>query len=223
MIKVNFNSKAFARDMKNIIDYSTGFLDGVQQGKKNLLENIGQEVIHGLREFIDASARGNPQALHHIYEWTQTGSPEARLFDIEYAATGIGLSFRSTFRQSTSIKSGSKTPFYNKAEIMENGIGITIRPVSSEVLVFDDNGQKVFTKNPITVENPGGHAVAGSYERVFDQFFSQYFTQSFLRLTGILDHLENPQPFKSNLNRGKRGGRSAGIAVGYKWISRRAL
>jgi hypothetical protein len=106
---------------------------------------------------------------------------------------------------------------------MENGIGITIRPVSSEVLVFEDNGQKVFTKNPITVDNPGGPAVAGSYERVFDQFFSKYFTQSFLRSTGILDHLENPQPFKSNLNRGKRGGRSAGIAVGYKWISRRAL
>jgi len=74
--------------------------------------------------------------LHHVYEWYQTGSPAARLFDINYISNQIGLSFNSTFRQSVSIKSGSKVPFYNKAQIIENGIPVTIRPVSSEVLSF---------------------------------------------------------------------------------------
>jgi hypothetical protein len=222
MINVKFNSKQFAKDMKNIVEYSSGFIEGAHKGKRAMLENVGQEVLQGLKQFIDTNARVNPSALHHVYEWYQTGSPDARLFDINYVATQMGLSFNSTFRQSTSIKSGSKVPFYNKAQIMENGIPVTIRPVAAQALAFNDNGKMVFTKTPVTVTAPGGESASGSYGRVFDQFFSQYFSQSFLQSTGILNHLNNPEPFKSNLNRGKSGGRSAGISVGYNWITRRS-
>lgn len=221
MINVKFDDKQFLKDMQNIVNYSTGFIDGAKLGKKDLLQNIGSEVVNGLKQFIDANASVNPNALHHVYEWYRTGSADARLFDIDYTATNMGLSLNSTFRQSVSIKNGSKSPFYNKAEIMENGIPVVIKPVASEVLVFEDNGQKVFTKKPVTIADPGGQAVQGSYERVFNQFFEKYFRQSFLRASGILDHLNNPEPFKRNLNRGKRGGRSSGLSVGYKWIAKR--
>ena len=117
---VKFNDKKFMNDMVNIIEYSIGFLDGIQSGKKVFLDNLGREVIDLLKEYIDSNARVNPQALHHIYEWYSTGSPNARLFDIDYSVSGIGLSFKSSFRQSTSIQDGSNTPFYNKAYIMEN-------------------------------------------------------------------------------------------------------
>jgi hypothetical protein len=221
MIRVKFDSNRFAKEMNNIVNYSTGFIEGVQQGKSALLENIGAEVVEGIKEFIDVNARINPAALHHVYEWYQTGSPSARLFDINYISNQIGLSFNSTFRQSVSVKNGSKVPFYNKAQIMENGVPVVIRPVSAQVLSFNENGEQVFTRGPVVVSDPGGQAVQGGYERVFDMFFETYFKQSFLRTTGILEHLQNPEPFKRNLSKGKRGGRSVGYSVGYKWISKK--
>lgn len=223
MINVRFNDQQFMKEMNNIADYAEGFIDGAKLGKVELLESIGKEVIVGLQEFIDASARVNPMTMHHVYEWYQTGSPAARLFDIQYVASHVGLSFNSTFRQSVSIRKGSKVPFYNKAEIMENGIPVTIKPVSSEVLVFEDGGEKVFTRKPVTIADPGGDYVQGSYERVFNQFFTQYFRQSFLKASGILNHLENPMPFKRNIAKGKRGGRAAGISVGYRWIAKKGV
>lgn len=220
MIKANFDSNQFAKEMNNIIEYSFGFLDGVNKGKVALLEQIGVSVVEGLKQFIDSNARVNPQMLHHVYEWHNTGSPESRLFDIEYTATHVGLSFNSNFRQSVSIKKGSKVPFYNKAEIMENGVPVTIIPKSRKPLVFEVDGKTVYTKNPVFVSNPGGDAVQGSYKQVFDQFFSQYFSQSFLKSSGILEHLNNPTPFKSNFANAKKGGRNLGMSVGFRWISK---
>jgi hypothetical protein len=223
MINITFDTTQFAKDMSGLVNYSFGFLEGVEKGKKDLMSNVGQEVILGIKEFVDTNARMNPRTLHHVYEWNQQGSPEARLFDIDYTTTQNGISFNSRFRQSTSVSRGSKVPFYNKAEIMENGLPVMIRPRMSEVLVFEDDGQKIFTKSPVMVDNPGGPEVQGSYERVFEQFFSSYFTQSFLKTSGILDHLKSIQTFKTNFSKAKRGGRAAGIAVGQKWISRKLI
>lgn len=220
MIRVEFDTEQFRKDMNNAVEYSLGFLDGVNRGKRQLLENIGATVVEGLKQFIDANARISPNTMHHVYEWYQTGSPAARLFEIDYTATQVGLSFNSTFSQSMSVKQGSKIPFYNKAEIMENGIPVTIIPKANSPLVFEVDGETVFTKRPVVVGNPGGDGVEGGYKRVFDQFFSQYFSQSFLRSSGILDHLNDPTPFKTNFSKAKKGGRSAGVSVGYRWVSK---
>lgn len=218
MISVKFDTRALNKELTNIIQYSEGFLDGVQLGKKEFLDNIGRDVLDTMKMFIDSNARVNPQALHHVYEWYQTGSPQARLFDITYTVSNLGLSFKSTFSQSKSIKGGSKEPFYNKAKIMEEGIPVVIKPKQAKVLAFDINGQEIFTKNPVTVENPGGQ-VEGQYERVFDQFFSKYFTQAFLKSSGILEQFKNPTVYKSNMNAGKLSGKSKGVQTGYRWIA----
>ena len=220
MVRVKFDTKEFQQQMQNVVEYSMGFLDGVEKGKVKLLENIGSTVVEGIKQFIDANARVNPQTLHHVYEWYQTGSPAARLFEIEYVATHVSLSFNSRFTQSNSIQQGSKVPFYNKAEIMENGVPVTIIPKARKPLVFQDGGETVFTKAPVLVNNPGGDAVAGGYRQVFEQFFSQYFSQSFLKSSGILNHLNNPAPFKSNFAKASTGGRSLGVSVGYNWVSK---
>ena len=134
-----FNSNQFKKDMNNIVNYSIGFLQGVQKGKTLFLKTLGMETVEVMKEFIDSNARVNPEMLHHIYEWSLTGSPEARLYDISYTVSNLGLSFKSSFSQSRSIKDGSRTPFYDKARIMENGIPVTIRPKTAQVLAFDDN------------------------------------------------------------------------------------
>lgn len=218
-----FNSNQFKKDMNNIVNYSIGFIEGVQRGKTVFLKTLGLETVEIMKEFIDSNARVNPEMLHHIYEWNLTGSPEARLYDISYTVSNLGLSFKSSFSQSKSIKDGSRTPFYDKARIMENGIPVTIRPKTAQVLAFDDNGETVFTKGPVEVLNPGGTEVEGGFEKTFDMFFNRYFSQAFLRTSGIARYLENPQVYKKNMPEGKRVGKSKGISTGYRWIANAGL
>jgi hypothetical protein len=218
-MKVIMNNAAFKKDMKNIIDYSIGFLDGVKVGKKAFLNNMGLMTTELLKEYIDSNARVNPEALHHIYEWYKVGSPDARLYDINYTISNLGLSFVSTLKQSTSIKDGSSVPFYNKAKIMEDGTPVTIRPRKSNVLVFEDGGETVFTKGEVFIESPGGPATKGAFENIVNIFFNRYFTQAFLKTSGIHQYLSNPVVYKQNLKAGRTSGRIKGVQVGYRWIA----
>jgi hypothetical protein len=74
MIKLDFEVEQFRKEMNNIVAYSEGFMQGIERGKQKMMSNFANEVKAALKEFIDASARVNPSALHHMYEWHQTGS-----------------------------------------------------------------------------------------------------------------------------------------------------
>ena len=216
---VTLDLKKFDAKMKNITDYSLGFVDGINRGKNTFLNNLGKGVIEGLAQFIDANAKMNPEALHHVYEWYREGSPASRLFDLNYTVSNLGLSIKSTFRQSTTASKDNTQPFYDKARIMENGIPVTIKPKKSPVLVFEEGGRTIFTKGPINIRYPGGPEVVGSFERTFDMFMKYYFKQSFMRSSGLLNYLESPTVYKKNLAKGAVNGRSEGIKTGYTWIA----
>lgn len=218
-MKVTYDSAKFAREMDNVMKYSIGFLEGINKGKTKFMNNLGESAINVMKEFVDSNARVNPSALHHVYEWYKTGSPEARLFDIDYTVSNLGLSFKSSLRQSSSIKAGSNVPFYNKARIMEEGIPVRIKPKNSKVLAFYDDGDEVFTSKEITVETPGGPEVQGSLEKTLDVFMNQYFKQSFLYNSGILKHFSDMSMFKKNIRSGKNLGKARGIETGYRWIA----
>jgi len=216
---VTANSKSFEIQMNNIINYSFGFLEGVQKGKKIFLDKLGKGVIQALAMYVDAEARSNPQALHHVYEWNQVGSPTSRLFDLNYTVSNLGLSINSTFRQSRTMSENMTVPFYNKAKIMENGIAVTISPSRSKALKFNGPTGEVFTKKPIKVDSPGGDAVYGSFESSVDIFISRYFKQSFLRASGLYDYIKKPVLYKKNFAAGSKLGRSKGVDTGFKWIA----
>jgi hypothetical protein len=219
MISVKFDTKQFSKDMKNLTEYAVGFLDGAKRGKVELLKDVGERTKEILYQYIDASARVDQASLHHVYEWYQTGSPEARLFDLQYSAAAGSLSMNATFTQSRSIKNGSNVPFYNKAAIMERGISVVVRPRVAQALRFEEDGQEVFTKSPVLIQNPGGSSVAGSFNRVFSEFFERYFTQSFMEVSGLADRIRNTSAFVKNFNRGRTGGKSLGNEVGYRWAA----
>ena len=219
MLKVDFDTKQFAQEMNNITDYAIGFLEGAERGRKEMMWAVGESTREILEQFIDSSAKVNPSTLHHVYEWYMTGSPQARLFEIKANSSTSSISFDATFTQSKSLKAGAKKPFYNKAVVMERGISLTIQPREGKVLAFEDNGEQVFTRGPVVVQNPGGPQVAGSFERVFSQFFESYFKQSFLRISGLEDRLGSVRAFVDNMSKGKALGKSAGQSVGYRWIT----
>ena len=218
-MRVITNLKQFESQMNNIVKYSIGFLDGVENGKTIFLKNLGLGTIQALAAYVDVSAKGNPRALHHVYEWYQTGSPSARLFDLDYTVSNLGLSINSTFKQSRTLREDSNEPFYNKASIMERGVPVTITPKKSSVLVFEEGGKTIFTKNPITVRSPGGDEVRGSFEKTVDEFILRYFKQSFLRASGIYDYIKKPTLYKKNIKAGSKVGRSKGLDTGFKWIA----
>ena len=217
-MQVSVNTKAFEKQLNNIVNYSFGFLEGIDSGKRIFLDNLGKGTIQALGAYIDTNAKLNQQALHHVYEWYKTGSPSARLFDLNYTVSGLGLSLGGTFKQSRSLAQDSHTPFYNKAKIMEDGTPVTIRPKSSGVLVFKDAGETVFSKKPITIENPGGNKVVGSFEQIIDEFMIRYFKQSFLRASGLFEYISRPILYKQELAAGAKVGKAKGISTGYKWI-----
>lgn len=219
MITIQFDDKTFFREMTNIAQYSEGFLNGVNNGKSAFAKSIGRDAIEVFKQFVDQNARADEKMYHHIYEWYQTGSPEARLFDVEYVEYDGGLTFNGTFSQSKTLQNGSMTPFYNKAEIMENGIPVTIKPVKSKVLSFNVDGEQIFTPNAVDVQNPGGTHQLHAFEHIFDLFFKEHFKQSVLELTGIKEYLQNPKVYKDNLHSAKTGGKSKGEQIGYDWIA----
>jgi hypothetical protein len=217
-MKVTLDSKDFKEKLSNVVLYSMGFLEGAQRGKPIFLENLGKGIIDALGNYIDISARQNPDALHHIYEWYQEGAQASRLYDLDYIVSGSGLSFGGMYRQSQTMSKDSSKPFYDKARIMEEGIPVTIVPKASSVLAFEDNGKTVFTKKSITVFNPGGDEVQGSFQRVMDEFVKNYLKQSFLRASGLYNYIENPILYKQDFAKGAALGRSQGIKTGYRWI-----
>jgi hypothetical protein len=217
-MRVSLTTNNFEKQVLNIVQYSVGFLDGVQKGKRIFLDNMGKGVIYTLGRYIDVEAKANSSALHHVYEWYQTGSPQARLFDLNYTVSNVGLSINSTFRQSRSLAVDGTVPFYNKATIMENGIPVLIKPKRT-ALRFRAGGEEIFTRKPVNVRNPGGEAVEGSFERTFDEFMRNYFTQGFLRASGLFDYIQNPSIYKKNFAAGAKQGKSKGVSTGFKWIT----
>jgi hypothetical protein len=218
-MRVSLNTSSLNKTLNNIVGYSLGFIEGTNSGKRIFLDNLGKDVIYVLNKYIDVNARLNEPALHHIYEWYRVGVPSARLFDLNYTVSGIGLSIGGTFKQSRSIPINSSEPFYNKAKIMEEGIPVVIKPKKATTLRFEVDGETVFTKNPVSVDNPGGRYVQGSFKRIVDDFMLNYFKQSFLRSSGIFDYLSNPVIYKKELPSGSKSGRSKGRSVGFKWIT----
>jgi len=218
MLSVVMDSRQFQKEINNIMQYSTGFIEGVEKGKSALYAALAPQIAEMASQFIDVNARMSPELLHHVYEWEKVGSPEARLFDIDYKITGAGITFTSSLKQSSSIKNGSNVPFYNKAKIMEEGVAVTIKPKRASVLRFEVDGQEVYTSREINVDNPGGQT-QGQFNNVISNFFGVYFRQSFLNSSGLLQYFKSPQVYKKNLGSAKRGGRSLGLKTGYQWVA----
>jgi hypothetical protein len=216
---ITANTRSINTQLNNIVNYSFGFLNGIERGKKIFLNRLGMGVIDALGQYVDMQARSNPKALHHVYEWNQTGSPAARLFNLTHTVSNLGLSINSTFSQSRSVSENMNTPFYSKAKIMEEGIPVTISPKRSGALRFNGPSGEVFTRRPVIVESPGGTEVYGSFESTVDEFMDRYFKQSFLRASGLSEYIKNPVIYKKNFKAGSRMGKTKGVETGFKWIT----
>lgn len=219
MINIEFDTKEIKKTLDNIVSYSHGFTKGIKVAQPNFNKELGIFIEEALKKYIDAKARGNPQSLHHVYEWGMVGNPSGRLFEFTMTYGQKNIFFSASFIPSSSISEGSTEPFVNKAEMMENAITIVVEPESAKVLAFEDDGEMVFTPNSVTIENPGGDYVAGSFENVVKEFFNNYLTIGLLKSSGVFDKLKYAKEYSNRFSEGAKVGSSAGISAGKDYLS----
>lgn len=217
MPSARFDSTELNKILNNTIEYSTGFIQGIELERIFFNERLGNFVVEALEKYIDAKARSNPQALHHVYEWNMVGDPSARLFSFSSKATNNLIMFVASFKQSKSVSDTSTEPFTNKAEVMENSMTVTIEPKMSDLLVFDYNNETIFTSKTITIEDPGGPFVAGSFEKTVNDFFTQYLTSSLLQ-PYLMDLSKADEFTRSFGSVRSSGAKSSGVKAGKAYL-----
>jgi hypothetical protein len=207
----------FMKKLNNSVMYSEGFLQGIELERLEFNRVLGGYTVAALEKYIDARARMNPDALHHVYEFDAVGSSNARLFKFTVNATKNNIVINGEFLPSKSIQYNSKEPFVNKASIMENKITITIAPRGDNPLAFEDEGEMVFTRKTIVIDNPGGDEVAGSFAATIDDFFNNYFTNALL--SPLLKELQTPTEFSRNFAAGSKRGKVVGVRAGRRYFT----
>ena len=197
---INVDMTEFNRTMKEAIDYSRGFLAGVESNEIVFNQQLAEVIKEAFYKYLDSTARLDPDRLHHMYEWGQTGVDKARLFRIEAFSGKQSIRFVTEFMQSTSVSPTANEPFVNKAEVMESGTTVTVAPRSGDVLAFTgDDGDMVFTTEEVTIENPGGY-VAGQFAATAREFFTNYLDQALLK--ELIKELQNPKEFAQGWGKG---------------------
>ena len=198
MLKFDLND--FNKEMQKVIDYSTGFVNGVGQNEQYFNNQLAEIIKEGFYKYVDSVARLEPNRLHHMYEWEQTGVDNARLFRIEAFSGRQSIRFVTEFMQSTSTSPSANEPFVDKASVMESGTTITITPRGEGPLAFEgDDGEMVFTNEEVTIDNPGGN-VAGQFASVAKEFFTNYLDQGMLKQ--LMMDLQSPVEFAQGWGKG---------------------
>ena len=87
MIKFKMNNKELNKKLNNVVQYSSGFFEGVEMERIQFNRILGGYTAEALGYYIDSKARSNPGAFHHIYEWNQVGNKDSRLFSFNVNAT----------------------------------------------------------------------------------------------------------------------------------------
>jgi hypothetical protein len=217
---MKINSKEAMRVLNNVVNYSQGFIDESKAKESYVASKLASTSITAFYEYLDVLARTNPGMLHHVYEWGQVGSPEARLVELKKILAGKKVEVGSQFLTSTSIPENGSEPFWDKAEIMEEGIEVQINEVNAQALFFQVDGEEFFRTGPIVIENPGGEQVRGSFVRAFEEFYNNYFDQVYLRAIRFYDHFSRSKEFESGFNSGVRSSnaRSMGKKTALSWI-----
>jgi len=162
---------------------------------KNLFKTtIFNQIEKDFGLYMDSQARTRPRSLHHVYEWNKTGIPSSRLFHL-YAIEMEGLSFRINYNfklSKSSVptknkKQKKKYVFGNKADVMEAGMPIVIRPRSAERLVFEMDGETVFMPKgtSVTVRKPGGAQASHQFSLSYGRFFGGQLVNSSIKSSGL--------------------------------------
>lgn len=219
MITARIKGDNVIKMLKNSVQYSSAFASELKKNQDILNRKVGQESIDAFYDYLDGLARSHPGMLHHVYEWGNVGNPTERLFELTMTSNRTSAVISSDFLQSRVPSPTSTEPFYDKAQIMEDGQTVTINQVEADVLFFEIDGEEFFRSGPIVIANPGGESTRGSFLQAFDEFYGSYFTEVHLKAIRFYQYFANPRAFETYFSSATKGGASAkGKKAALSWI-----
>jgi hypothetical protein len=222
MITAKIDAKKLNKMLNNLVQYSDGFITETKAQQGYVNRKVANTSVNAFYQYLDGVARMHPGMLHHIYEWGQVGNPTARLVDLGITLSGRGSTITAEFLESQTVKEGSNEPFYDKAQVMEEGIPVVIKEKEAKALFFEIDGLEYFRMGPITVLNPGGAETRGSFVEVFKEFYNNYLTQVYLKAIKFYKHFESPKEYERNFKTALKSTNAAGIGkmTALSWISK---
>jgi hypothetical protein len=219
MITARIKGDNVIKMLKNSVEYSGAFVSELKKNQDILNRKVGQESIDVFYDYLDGLARSHPGVLHHVYEWGNVGNPTERLFELTMSINKTSAVISADFLQSRIPSPTSTEPFYDKAQIMEDGQTVTINQVEADVLFFEIDGEEFFRSGPIVIANPGGEATRGSFLEAFDEFYGVYFSEVYLKAIRFYQYFSNPRAFEKYFASATKGGASAkGRKAALSWI-----
>jgi hypothetical protein len=219
MITARIKGDSVIKMLKNSVEYTGAFATELKRNQDILNRKVGAESVDAFYEYLDGLARSHPGMLHHVYEWGNVGNPAERLFELTMSVNKTSAVIDANFLESTIPSPKSTEPFYDKAQIMEEGRTVTINQVEAEVLFFEIDGEEFFRSGPIVIANPGGEATRGSFLQAFDEFYGSYFTQVHLKAIRFYQYFSNPKAFETYFASATKGGASSkGRKAALSWI-----
>jgi hypothetical protein len=222
MITAKINTKDLNKMLNNLIKYSDGFITETKAQQGYVNRKVANTSVNAFYQYLDGVARMHPGMLHHIYEWGEVGNPTARLVDLGVVSSGRGSTVTAEFLQSQTTKDGSSEPFYDKAQIMEEGIPVVIKEKEAQALFFEIDGVEYFRMGPITVLNPGGAETRGSFVEVFKEFYNNYLSQVYLKAIRFYQHFQSPREYERNFKKALKSGNASALGKisALSWISK---
>jgi hypothetical protein len=175
-----FNTGKFPEKVFALATYDSTILERTYnkpENKRKISRGAAFLVKNYFDVYMDALARKATKSYHHIYEFDRAGSKDARLFKGVISDVPGGAALSYTFTQAKQPNREGYA-FPNKAEVMEAGEPITIRPKTKAYLKYQLRTQSrygghymkgwVMSKESF-VPNPGGD-VGGNFEREIAHF-----------------------------------------------------
>jgi hypothetical protein len=219
MITTKINTKSLLATMNSVIQYTEGFTSELKKNEGRLSKKIAESSIDVFYQYLDGLARVHPGMLHHVYEWGNVGNPTERLFELTMSINKTSAVISADFLESRIPSPTSTEPFYDKAQVMEDGRTVTINQVEADALFFEIDGEEFFRSGPIVIANPGGEATRGSFLQAFDEFYGAYFTEVYLKAIRFYQYFSNPRAFEKYFASATKGGASAkGRKAALSWI-----
>lgn len=187
-----FNTGKFAEKVLAISSYDGAVITELYENpvnKEKINRGAAFLIKNYFEQYVDARARQNPSAYHHVYEFDKTGDKDSRLFKAKIVsnATSAVINFDFTTAKNPN-RQGYAFPM--KAKVMEKNEPLVINPKRGKYLKFQLKDGRFITTSQAFVRNPGGSEVAGSFEKTFNDFMRNQGSRT-LEKFGFFKMIEN--------------------------------
>lgn len=168
-----FNTGKFEEKVIALSMYDSTVLTQLYQSPDNrrkISRGAAFFVKNYFEQYMDSKAKSMNKEFHHIYEFGRTGDKNSRLFKGAVIDAPAGATINYSFINAK-VPNRFGYDFPRKAEVMETGNPVTIRPKRKQYLKFKlEDGRFVTTKQSV-VKEPGG-PVAGNFTKEFNRFMA---------------------------------------------------